>query len=519
MATKSNYSSAELDKPLSDTPTIEDSTVLWLALHFSQLPVEVFARGENVSAVVITNRQRIVAMNDIARSSGLRDGSTMDTAYSICENVKSFEKNETREIAALSQLAQTAYQFTPSVSVRAPNSLILDISGCTKLWGGLQPMLERIRLHLETLGYFAWFGVSCTPMSALCMARWAMKQGSEQAPVLAVDQVENRFGPVDIDCLEAGPDVIDGLSQMGVVSLEGLFRLPESGVRRRFGVYFSDYLERLRGLRPDPQKFIGEMPAFMSDINFLSDVTNIQSLAFPAKRLLTELCEFLHARQLQINRFTFRLAHRSHPSVEFSVYLANPDNDMAMFQMLAQLKLENIDNMPEVDNIALTTSVFYPADRPSGDLFEGTRFRQKDGTGSSKADRDNANRLINMLRARLGPNTCFGLSEANDHRPEKAWKPVRLNERDYWSSPALVLPDSRPFFLLPEPKPLNVVNNAPVLNGAMQMIRGPERIDFGWWDNNTSARDYFVCRQSCGSLYWVFKHMQSGKWFLHGVFS
>ena len=145
------------------------------------------------------------------------------------------------------------------------------------------------------------------------------------------------------------------------------------------------------------------------------------------KRLLGELHEFLRGRQLHVSQFSFRLSHRSHPPRSFNVMLANPANDPAMFLMLTQLKLDRIDNMPEVDSLSLTARDFHDIETPSGDLFQGTRFQQKDGSQHSKAEAAKAVELINMMAARLGPQACFGLALANDHRPERAWRPVALN--------------------------------------------------------------------------------------------
>ena len=213
---------------------------------------------------------------------------------------------------------------------------------------------------------------------------------------------------------------------------------------------------------------------------------------------------------------TFKLSHRSHDSKNFSIYLANPENDAAMFLMLTQLQLDKINDMPEVDNICLIANTFYPADSVSGDLFHSTHVQ---GRTQSKADLDRTNRLLNMFHARLGPQTCFGLSLANDHRPEKAWKTVRLNQKDYWFPENEKEENPRPLYLLNVPQELKAINHLPDLGGQLELTRGPERIDFGWWDGNDSARDYYIGRHQCGALYWVFSEKRSGKWYLHGIFS
>ena len=50
------------------------------------------------------------------------------------------------------------------------------------------------------------------------------------------------------------------------------------------------------------------------------------------------------------------------------------------------------------------------------------------------------------------PQTSFGLSLANDHRPERAWKPVQVNQQNYWLPQGNKPGNQRPIYLLKKPK-------------------------------------------------------------------
>ena len=478
---------------------------LWLCLYFKQLPVEIFCRGGPATGtpVVVTARQRILYSNQAAEDVGIRIGSSMNTAYILSSEIVSFERNEEKEFSVLSHLAQWAYQFAPGVSIKAPHSLVLDIKGCLKLFDGLENLKSQIREKLPELGYTANIGVYSTPLAALSFA-----EGSAEA------QGSQTLQSLPITCLRADEKIIESLGQSGIRDIGGLLELPMDGLSCRYGIFFADYLQRLIGEKPDPQKFISEVPRFFSDITFLSDVTDIQSLMFPVKRLLSELCEFLLARQLCINQMTFKLFHQNHEPRSFNIYLADPENDAAMFLMLTQLQLNKVTNMPEVDNLCLIANTFYPADSISGDLFHGAHLH-----GHVRSKTDSSNRLLNMFRARLGPQSCFGLSLANDHRPERAWRSVRLNKKNYWFPDDEREANPRPLYLLNVPQKLKTADDLPYLGGQLELIRGPERIDFGWWDGNDSARDYYIGRHQCGALYWIFFEADGNNWYLHGIFS
>ena len=485
---------------------------LWLCLHFQQLPVEIFTRESTNKPVVVTARQRIVHMNQVASASGIRIGSSVDTAYILAGDLVCFERNEEKELETLQHLGQWAYQFTPNVSVKAPSSLLLDIKSSLKLFDGIENIKTNINQGLQRLGYSAMLGVHQTPLAALLTAKTATTKKVT---------VKTALTETPVDKLDIDQHIIEGLQRMGVHCLEDILDLPQSGLARRFGALLVDYLQRLMGEKADPQQLISEQPDFSSEITFLSDVTNLESLVFPMRRLLQELSDFLVARQIKVNHFTFKLSHREHSPKSFSIYLAEPESDAAMFLLLSQLHLDKIHDVQEIDSLTLSADRFFSATSLSGDLFHGTRFQQKDGRMTGLADRENNNRFFNILRARLGPDACFGLAEANDHRPEKAWKVVSQSmqsKRKESSSGE----NPRPMFLLPKPRRLRLHDGQPWFNGSLRLLQGPERIDYGWWDCNV-CRDYFVAKHTTGGFYWIFQeqnhHQRQRQWFLHGIFS
>lgn len=506
MSTNSNYSDAS------------DTTSIWLCLHFDQLPLEAFVRdGDEGKPAVVVHNHRVCRLNDAAAALGIAVGNNMDTAFALSEQVVCFERDEGKEAAALRQLAQWAYRFTPNVVIKAPDCLLLEVGGCLKLFKGLETLKRCLLEGVGRLGYKPAIGINTTPLAAVCAARAGAPDnaGGDR-------DVSTSLAHLPVECLETDDRIIESLQQMGIHTVGNVLDLPSSGLTRRFGTWFTDYLARLRGDKPDPQKYIDPEPLFNGEITFLSDVSNMDSLIFPIKRLLGELEDYLVARQLHVNHLSWTLSHRYHSSRSFSISLSKPESDSRVFLPLTQLKLEQLRDVEEVDSISLDVRRFFPADTTSGDLFHGTRFRQKDGLGGYK---DNAHRLLDMLHARLGADTCFGLAIANDHRPEKAWKPVRLGEHRPRPAPGQTEHNPRPAFLLETPKMLTIIDGRPSLGGKLELLKGPERIDFGWWDRPSVSkpvtRDYYVARQKSGALYWIFRYRNGNvdRWYLHGIFS
>lgn len=495
-----------------------DSSALWLCLHFADLPLEIFIRTlkelEEVPLAVVIDKHKVCFLNQGAKNAGIQIGNSMDTAYAISNRVTVFERDKDREARAVKQLAQWAYQFTPKVSINLPHSLLLDIKGCLKLFKGLDLLKVKITDGLKTSGYSACLATGFTPQSALLLAKAMSK--NEEADLASLS----------IRYMEAESWIIESLQQMGINTLGALKTLPSSELSKRYGTAFTRYLQQLTGDSPDLRKFISPKPSFFSEVSFPSDVTETDSLLFPAKRLLSELCLFLTGRQLTTSRFTWLIKHRNHQAKAIHISLAGDENNLSLFLSLTQLQLEKISDIKEADTLILTLKNFSPARQISGDLFENT--------GTSGNLNDQSRMLLNQLNIKLGSEVCFGLSLNNDHRPEHAWRPVNFTDNGKGNDCRVPQikgggkdVNPRPVYLLKQPK-LLTLHFSPDREGKLELLSGPERIDFGWWEDKwwegkegvkkeQGPRDYYIARHQCGSLYWVFRY--ENHWYLHGVFS
>ena len=47
---------------------------------------------------------------------------------------------------------------------------------------------------------------------------------------------------------------------------------------------------------------------------------------------------------------------------------------------------------------------------------------------------------------------------------------------------------------------------------------GPERICGVWWEGRHKTRDYYDVEDETGRRFWVFRVLETGKWYLHGEY-
>jgi protein ImuB len=102
-----------------------------------------------------------------------------------------------------------------------------------------------------------------------------------------------------------------------------------------------------------------------------------------------------------------------------------------------------------------------------------------------------------------------------DYRPERSSHCIAPDPARMSSSPQAPSPDehapARPCWLLPEPQCIEAPS-APLL-------RGPERIESGWWDQGDVRRDYYIARSDEGAQLWVFRDRRDGRWYLQGLWA
>jgi protein ImuB len=149
--------------------------------------------------------------------------------------------------------------------------------------------------------------------------------------------------------------------------------------------------------------------------------------------------------------------------------------------------------------------------------------------------------LVELLRARLGPDAVHGVQVFAEHRPEAAWRiaepaapeaTMRVGTakgaatHDLAAKAASIALDGpvpwrafrRPLWLLTEPQSLRERNHQPCYRGPLRLSEEPERIETGWWDGKDISRDYYCATDVRGVKLWIYRDCATNAWFLHGFF-
>jgi protein ImuB len=481
--------------------------MLWLALRFPSLPLEIFTRGGALTgplaaAASATAHAEIVACNPQARHLGVREGITVAAAQALSAGLRVFTRDSTEELAALERMASWALQFTPTVSIAQPAEVLLEVGGSLKLFGGFNRLWMEVAQKLSAMRYTVVVAAAPTPLAAQWFARAGLSPRIRHDGALRLSLERLPVGAVGL--LPSSEEI---LHNIGIRTLAECLQLPRHGLARRAGKELFERLDRALGRIPDPR------PAFVPPGNFKSalplpaPVEQADALLFAAHHLIAELCGWLAATGKGVQRLGFALSHEDHAKTRFTLNLSAASRDPAHLTNVLRERLKRLALPRPTHALAMESEKVLPL-----------ASRNLSFLPDSREQVETIVQLIERLRARLGEKAVQGFNAIADHRPERAWLACEPGKESVVSAGLPV--SARPLWLLPSPRPLAEIADIPQYEGPLTLLTTPECIESGWWDGHDVVREYYIARNPAQSLLWIYRQSrESSGWYLHGFFS
>ncbi|MFU2488889.1 Y-family DNA polymerase [Thauera sp. WH-1] len=487
--------------------------MLWLAILLPALPLQVFTRGARAdTAIAVTAAPAqacILAASPFATAAGVRPGQRSASALALLPELQLHARAPEREARALHEIASWAARFTPRLSLSPPDAVLLEIGSCLRLFGNAQLIEAEVQAGLRELGFEAH--TACAP-TALA-ARW-FARANGRSPTAAdwLDALERL--PLDVLGDEDGCDAatLALLAGLGLRTLAELHRLPAAGLARRGAQAAMHCLARARGETPDPRPWFEVGESFDCGLALPAPTHHAEALLFAARRLFASLGGWLRARHAAIDHCRLLLEHEYQPATGLELVLGSPSQDECRLLLIARERLGTLQLAADVSGLRLLAEHTLAAATSSTDLFD-----------DSSRVREQADLLLDRLRARLGRDRVSQLRALPDHRPEAAWAGLphppagRTGARAVvakgtlpaWRPPAT--DRLRPLWLLPTPRSVDP--------DAFVLLSEAERIECGWWDEQPVCRDYYLARDTRQALCWIYQCLDKPQaWYLHGYF-
>ena len=473
------------------------STPCWLGIRLPHLALDLLTRGQARNGLPlavsesIERRELIIDCNPAALAGGVKVGIPATAALGLVDTLQVVERDTGAEQRALQHLAAWCYQYSNQVSIPADrNGLFLEAGASERLFGRPQALGNRLGRELGQLGYHATTGSAATPEAAWLAAH-------EGLHICSAGHIRQQIGPLPLGRLQLDAAQQFALERMGFRQVRDLLRLPRKALTRRFGPTVVDYLDRLLGIQADPRALYQPPETFVSRMDLPAEITTSQALLFPLKRLVEELCGVLRGGDTAAQSLQIVLGHEDHEDTLLELGLQSPTQTRARLMTVLRERLERLRLPRPVREIRLEVPQLLQFSAGQHSLFMDTTTEQQQGI----------EQLAERLQARLGRESVTGITGVEDHRPEYSWRPRTLDEQADCTALA-----HRPSWLLPKPKRCTIED--------YEILAGPERIESGWWDGRDCRRDYFIVRDTHGSMLWAFHEYKPRRgWYLHGIFA
>lgn len=426
----------------------------------------------------------------------MRSGLRRSAAQALAAQLQLARRQPEQEAALLANLATWALQFTPTVCLVPPAGLLLEIEGCLQYFQGLERLRSLISAGLAEMDLAVRLGLAPTPLAA----SWFALTADEAVPP-STDNWQRRLQQLPLAALPWPTAWQDSLRELGLRRLGELLQLPHAELALRFGSDFTQMLDQACGQQPDPRRPFVPPEYFARRLELNWHIEQVEALGFIARRLLQELAAFLLGRGLGVQQLRWQLGHEGGQRSELLVGLGQPTRAAEAMLAITRERLARFTLPAAVHSVVLIADSLHRLDGEVLGLF---------GQGQAQAD---FQLLRARLAARLGEDAVRELYCVADHRPEHAWS----SRPPAPSAPALR--SERPGWLLPMPLALETRAERPWYGEPLTLLGRAERIESGWWDGASVARDYWQAEGPSGRRYWLYQQRLDGAWFLHGLFA
>lgn len=428
------------------------------------------------------------------------------------------------DIAALKKLARWCRRYSPIVGLEdaeMPEALFLDITDCAHLFGGEEALARRMLHDLVRMKLTARVTIADT-IGAAWAATFMSARKNLRAPVVIPPGKQTlalRWLPVE--ALRLPATVVEVLREFDLLTIGQLLQLPRETLPSRFG---SELLLRLdQALGRAPEMIAAEHFDEPVAIQWGCDdpIDNVLAIEAILKRLLRDVVRDVAARGEGILRLDISLMCVNEKLVRLSIGCLRPTLHCKHLMELIFLQLERLPLRQGVVDFVMRAADTAPRNESQPDLFGGREQRD---------NRRELDLLLNRLASSLGRAAVLRPVLYADHQPERAVRFRPVIGAAVTESRQAIIPcrRHRPVRLQSQPVPVTVVSVMPdgppiriLRHNTDQRIvycEGPERIETGWWREESVRRDYYRVETDGGERYWLFRDLDEEKWFLHGEF-
>jgi protein ImuB len=462
----------------------------------------------------VHGRMIIAGANVHAERQGIGVGMILADARAILPDLEVLDDKTDLIEKLLKRLAEWCIRFSPVVSVDFPDGLLLDVTGCSYLWGGDSKYVNDISKKLKDRGYDVRVAIADTAGCA-----WAMARFGRDPLVVESNQHIQSLLKLPPEALRLESQVIDRLHKLGLHKIGQFMNMPRHSLRRRFGQNFMMRLDMATGQEFEMINPVQPIEPYQERLPCLEPIVTAVGIEIALKELLTTLCFRLQQEQRGLRSAIFKCYRVDGKIEQVDIGTHQPTHHVHHLLKLFSNKLTTIEPDLGIELFIL--------EAPTVEDHLPGQEKMWQGSGGLKDTR--IFELIDRLAGKIGNQFIKRYLPAEHYWPERSFKESALS-----AEPTITWKNNpRPLKLLRTPEVIEVTAPIPdyppmlfIYRGKRHQIvkaDGPERIEQEWWLQQGQHRDYYRVEDEDGKRYWLFRlgHYddKTFQWFIHGFFA
>ena len=517
--------------------------------------------------VVVTNKSQseiITSLCSVAQSKGIFAGQSLRDASAICPNLFIKIQNSHAENQFLKGICRWSSKFSPWIAIEGDTGLIMDITGCSHLFGGENKMIKHILLAYDEIGLTSKIGCADTVGAAWALSRYSEKVVKNYRNGDTIEQearatrsrsakrsfqsikdnlrltknskyfvapsgkIRQSISNLPVAALRLEIQTEHTLVRLGLRQIGDVINQPRASLNRRFGCNLLKRVDQALGSLLEPISPLQPELNFGVRISFPDPIGLKPDIIAGLDRILDRLCSNLKKKTLGTQKVRLQAFRTDNTIKNIEVGLAQASNNFEHIRGLIIIKLENLDVGFGIDILrleALKVEVL-TQHKHIGHSLVSKRNKSRAKRNISPED------LISRLGARIGLENITRLHPAKSNIPEKTYTTLSAA----WSEPAKDWPKPKSYrpVQLWAPEIISAPDKPnPLLEfrwrGKIWYITrsyGPERISPEWWLDEpkwrSGVRDYWFVECNTGDRLWIYyAHggLTSSGWFCQGKFA
>ncbi|MDP4149365.1 MAG: DNA polymerase Y family protein [Bacteroidota bacterium] len=496
----------------------------FVSLWFRHLMTDYFAirrpalrNSPFVLAVPDHGRMRVTMASQRAQALGVHNGMVVADARVLVPSIEVLDDKPEWAARLLRALALWCARYTPVAAIDEPDSLVLDVTGCTHLWGDEQTYLNEIVTRLTTSGYHVQGAMADTIGAA-----WAIARYGRHTPIIETGHQKSAILSLPPAALRLQPVILERLLKLGLHQIGQFIDMPSGALRRRFGNEMLLRINQAVGTIDEPILPVEPLEPYHERLPCLDPICTAGGIEIALTRLLDALCMRLRNEGKGLRTAIFKCYRLDGKMEQMAIGTNRPSvNAKHLFKLFAE-KIPGIEPDLGIELFILEASGVDALLPGQARIWSGSCTLEDSGLAE----------LLDRVANKVGKDAIRRYLPAEHYWPERSVT-VAASLAD---KPATAWPDDRPrpIHILARPEPIEVTapipDYPPMLfryKGKLHKVKkadGPERIEHEWWLESSRHRDYYSVEDEDGARYWLFRsgHYEgktSSKWFLHGFFS